>query len=323
MYNKSDYEIFVKNNKNLTECQKKEFINTRKDLFYVDNKSDHQIVTYLTHAEKSKDFRKLLRLNMMFNHFLDYNAVEKLVNGIKIKKYVDSSIYAYITKHPEEHQKKKPIDKRIYCSPYTYVFEQVSLKLKYGHFKNHDLKYLDVACGDGFQTRLFSQKLGVDEKNVWGTDIEEWGPYKKNKTNLPINFKPLENSTLDFKNEEFGVLSIFYALHHIPDDSMHKLLSEFNRVLKPNGILFIMEHNIINDYDHLIVDIEHSLHSYTREGKADDSYARYFNYMELDFVLSKYGFEYIMREPLTNNVGFDVRYDNPYYALYMKKKIDL
>ena len=321
MYNKQEYEEFIKKNENLTECQKKEFINTRQNIFYVDNKSNHQVVTYLNHAEQSKDFRKLLRLNIMFNHFLAYDFVEKLVNGIKVKKYADNKIYEYIIKHPEAYQKKKPLDKKIYCSPYTYVFEQISLMLRMKKFiKVQNPMYLDVSCGDGFQTKLFSQKLGTIEKNVWGTDITEWGPYKADKKNLSINFKPLENSKLNFEDNEFDILSILFALHHIPDDSIRSLLSEFHRVLKPGGILLILEHNIVNDYDHLIVDIEHSLHSYTREGTADNLFARYFNYMELDFILNGYGFEYIKGEPLTNNIGFDVRYDNPYYASYLNKK---
>lgn len=327
MYNKSEYVEFVKNHQHLTPCQKKEFLNTKYDIFYVDNKSDRQITTYLAQAQHSKDFRKLLRLNVMFNHFLNYDFVEKLVDKIKIKKYADDKIYSYIIKHPEAYQKKKPLDKKIYCSPYTYVFENISLILHTTYINpksksnpNPNLTYLDVSCGDGFQTKLFSTKLGLAEKNVWGTDITEWGPYK-DKSNLPINFKPLENSKLDFETNEFDILSIFFALHHIPDDSIHKLLAEFVRVLKPGGVFVLFEHNILNDYDHLIVDIEHSLHSYTREQKPDTLYARYFNYIELNFILAQYGFESVKIDPLTNNVGFDVRYDNPYYGLYINKKL--
>lgn len=313
MYDRSQYENFVKNNNTLTDCQKKELINTKRNIIYTNIQSDKQIQTYVHHAEKSEDFRIQTRLYLMFNHFIKHDKIDKL---IKLAGS-DTKVFDYILAHPEILQKKKPYDKKIYCSPYTYVFEKIALEIN----PRQSASYLDVACGDGFQTKLFATKLNLDPKNIWGTDIEEWGPYKlEKKKNLPINFKFITDNKLNFTDNQFDIVSTFFGLHHIPTDSLHKLLKEISRVLKPGGRYVIFEHNIVNDFDHLIVDIDHSMYSYIIDRKPYTDYSYYMNYMEFDFVFSKYGLVNSDRYPLTNNIGFDVRFDNPYYASYVNKK---
>ena len=319
MYDDTEYIEYIKDNQFLTECQKKEFLYSKTQLnsFYVNNKSNKQIITYLEEATKSKDFDKQSRIYVLFGHFLNLDFVNLLLDGIKIKKYTDSQVYSYVLKHLKKQHKKADIMHN--CLPYTYIFENLSLKLYSKFLKKEDkIKYLDVACGNGKKTKIFANKLELDKENVWGTDIEEWGPYKKNKENMPINFKLLKNNKLDFKDNEFDIVSIFFSLHHIPE--IHAILGEFSRVLKPNGVLVIIDHNILNDYDHLIVDIEHSLYSHIKEKRPDSSYSYYFNFMELDFICGKHNFEYRMANTLYMNIAFEIRYDNPYYAIYVNKK---
>jgi len=310
MFFDEKYIEYVKNNKLLTDCQKKEFINTKNNIFYVDMKSNKQIITYIDNTIGS-EFPKLTRLYVLFNHFLKFDFVDKLINGIEIKRYSDSHIYEYIVKHKEEHQKTK-VNNKIYCSPYVYAFELIGLELNH---KNSD-KYLDVGCGNGFKAQLFGNKLGLQSQNVYGTDIEQWGPYKEDKTKMPINFKLIQNNKLNFLDDEFDIITIIFTLHHIEPSGMIKILDECARVLKKTGHLVIIEHHILNDYDHLIVDIEHSLNSHIYDGKADDSYAQYYNWLQMDYILKKHKFRWIKGASLTETVGFDVRFDNPYYAIY-------
>jgi len=319
MYNRADYEQFITHNALLTPCQKKAFLHTKRKLFYVDQKSDKQISTYLIHAEQSHDYNIATRIYLLFNHFLKHDFVDKLLHGIKEKKYSDTKIYEYIMKHTEEHQKKQIQNYKTECSLYTYVFENLSLIIHQTFFPKADFMYLDISCGNGQKTKLFGDKLGLPKKNIYGTDIAEWGPYKENKTALPINFKLLTNNTLDFPDNHFHVLTIIFALHHIDPDSIHQLLDEFVRVMTPDGILIVIEHNVLNDYDHLIIDMEHSMNSYLYEKKPDTAYAIYHNYLEWDYIVAQHGLKWVMGLPLTGSIGFEIRYDNPYYAIYQKK----
>lgn len=322
MYNKTEYESFVRNNTSLTNCQKREFLNTKQNIFYLNAESNKQIITYIDNAQS--DLYGSVRIYILFNHFLKLDFVNKLLDDIKLHRYSDSEIYSKVMEHPKEFQKGITSNRQVFCSQYTYTFEKLALVLYHKYLNpssKPNLTYLDVGCGNGSKTKLFADKLNLSKKNIWGTDIEEWGPYKsQSKSSLPIQFKLLKDNKLDFKDNEFDLLSIFLALHHIPPDQINSLLEEFKRVLKPNGILVIIEHNILDDFDHLIVDIEHGFNSHIYDKKPDDTYAHYFNYMELDFILTKHNFHWTYGYQMTSNVGFGVRYDNPFYGLYINKK---
>ena len=362
--NDPQYIEFVKNNKYLTVCEKKEFLNTPIDIFYVDVQSNKQIITYINNT--SKEPEKLYRLHILFFHFLNYEMTEKLLAEMKEKQYPDDYIYEYIIRNKSRHKTK--IDNNVNCSPYIYTFEHLALKTR-NYVRNIQYsKYLDVGCGNGYKADLFGSKIGLRKHNVYGTDIEKWGPYQ-HKGRMPINFKVLKDNKLAFPDNSIDIISFIFVLHHINDSDMHKLLLECERVLKKNGILLIIEHHIMNDYDHLIVDIEHSLNSYLYDKKIneepkdietqnsnssvksskdnetqnsnfsvksskddetqnsnssvksskDDEYSRYFNWMSLDYVLSKYNFSWSDGGPINNSVGFDVRFDNPYYSFYRVK----
>lgn len=319
MYNINAYNNYIKSNSNITPCEKKEFLNTKRNIFYVNSQTNKQIITYI---DKSKnDINKFTRLHMLFNHFLESNFVEQLLHGIKIKRYSDTHIYEYIMKHPEKHAKHK--NKDIPCSLYTYTFEKLAhvIYSKYLDKTDHEnIKYLDISCGDCHKTVLLGNKLNLLKKNMYGTDIPSWGPYGKDKKNLPINFKLIENNKLDFMDDEFDILTIVFSLHHYKMDDMHLLLDEFKRVLKSTGILIIIEHHVMNDFDHLIIDISHGMNSYLYDKKKDDTYSNYFNWLEFDFILSEHGFVWNDGSSMTGSVGFNVRYDNPYYAIYEIEK---
>jgi SAM-dependent methyltransferase len=322
-YNKSEYISFIKNNKYLTTCQKTEFLNIKKNIFYVDQTSNQQIQTYLQNVETSHDLYGQVRFMVLLNHFLKYDFASKLMKEIKDSKMSDKEVYEYVVAHPKGLIDKSARRDKIYCSQYTYTFEKLALILYTKYLKSDNkssLKYLDVSCGNGSKTKLFANKMGLSQSHVWGTDVETWGPYLADKSQMPIQFKLLTDSKLDFKDNEFDILSVFLALHHYPPADLEKLLKEFKRVLKPSGILVVIEHNILDDFDHLIVDIEHSMNSYLYDKKPDDTYASYFNYMELDFVLGMHGFYWMYGYQMTSNVGFGVRYDNPFYALYANTK---
>ena len=131
------YIDFIKNNKYLTLCQKKEFLNPEKNIFYVNNKSNNQIITYINQTNKSKKLSKTIRLYLLFNHFLKHDFVNELIDKIKNENYSDIQAYKYVISHPEAHEKKKTTSSYAPCSQYTYTFEKISLVL-YNKFLNSE-----------------------------------------------------------------------------------------------------------------------------------------------------------------------------------------
>jgi len=103
---------------------------------------------------------------------------------------------------------------------------------------------LDVACGTGdigfgilkhFQIELTN--LDISSKML---DIAEGKAQEKNLVN--IKFIQGDAEMLPFENDSFDCLTIAYGFRNISD--YEKALEEFCRVLKPGGVLGILEFSI-------------------------------------------------------------------------------
>lgn len=107
-------------------------------------------------------------------------------------------------------------------------------------------------------------------------------------------------------------------LHHVKN--LDKLLQDIKRVLKPGGILIIIEHNIYDDYDHLMLDVLHMLYEYlvdkNKEYLKHPQYASYYNWIEWSYIMKKHNFLFIK-----NNVLFTKINDhNIFYSFFINDK---
>jgi ubiquinone/menaquinone biosynthesis C-methylase UbiE len=112
------------------------------------------------------------------------------------------------------------------------------------------LKMLDVGCGTGEYTqrvaKLFpkSKIIGLDiSKNI----LEVAKKKCKGKRNVSFVLKSAYNT--DFKENSFDIIYGFYVLHHL---DIEKFRREALRILKPGGLLFFYEPNILNPIVFLI-----------------------------------------------------------------------
>lgn len=95
---------------------------------------------------------------------------------------------------------------------------------------------VDVACGTGdmceYWTKFSSAKvIGVDPAINMLKVAEEKG--------LNVDFVEAEATNLPFKNESIDILSISYGFRNVMEKEL--ALQEFKRVLKPNGLVVILE----------------------------------------------------------------------------------
>lgn len=54
-------------------------------------------------------------------------------------------------------------------------------------------------------------------------------------------FQVLESKTLPFENESVDYILIIAVLHHVSSDEISSYMKEFQRILKPNGTIIVME----------------------------------------------------------------------------------
>lgn len=107
------------------------------------------------------------------------------------------------------------------------------------------LKVLDAGCGPGTYVELLADRGAV----VTAVDYsEEMINYTKERLgNRAKIFKVNLNSYLDqLEDEEFDVILCSMVIHYIKDWQV--LFSEFNRVLKKDGVLVFSTHHPFSDF---------------------------------------------------------------------------
>ncbi len=109
------------------------------------------------------------------------------------------------------------------------------------NIKNND-KHLDVATGTGDIAREIIKQYG-DKVEVIGIDFSDSmiikARLKKDAFIKNLNFEVGDATNLNFGDGTFNSVTISFGIRNIPD--LHKAIYEMSRVLKPGGVLAIME----------------------------------------------------------------------------------
>ena len=108
---------------------------------------------------------------------------------------------------------------------------------------DHRVKSIDVGCGDGFFTKLLAEV----QSEVIGVDSSE--AYLKEARNLSgnvgnIRFVKGDVNKLPFDDGSLNVVWSAHSMHSYPD--LERAIEEFRRVLRPNGLLAILESDNIH-----------------------------------------------------------------------------
>ena len=110
-------------------------------------------------------------------------------------------------------------------------------------------------------------------------------------------------------------------MHHIK--SLENFIKEIYRIIKKKGYLLLIEHSVYNDYDKIFINIEHLLYTALYDNRKNyienPDYINCFNMHEWNFIMSENNFEMKICEIVPFKNEFENKYDNIFYALYVKK----
>ncbi|WP_199624707.1 class I SAM-dependent methyltransferase [Paenibacillus alkalitolerans] len=111
-----------------------------------------------------------------------------------------------------------------------YIHDQITAKFS---FENRSV--LDFGCGTGANCRMASpgSYLGIDPDSKRIRYASHLFP--------DYNFRTLASKELPVENNTIDYVWIIAVLHHIPSDSITHYLKEFQRVLKNDGQIIIIE----------------------------------------------------------------------------------
>jgi ubiquinone/menaquinone biosynthesis C-methylase UbiE len=184
--------------------------------------------------------------------------------------------------------------------------------------KKHD-KYLDLGGGDGTVSWCIGEYLGLKKESIICADINTW--YYEPERSQDITYVLLnEDEGLNgvFTNDnEFSLITCFQSLHHMKN--LNECLESCKRI--NGGVIIIREHDCINEYMRMLIDIEHCIFELVLkeyDQKFVDSYfAEYKSKAEWNNIFKKLGYKYVQSDyPQRFGKSNPTRY---YYAMYEKK----
>lgn len=176
--------------------------------------------------------------------------------------------------------------------------------------------YLDVGCSEGSITAAlggyFVSSAGLPADQIYGCDVT---PMDVD----PASFKftlidPNDPHVLPYESSSQSVVSAVMMLHHVSKPEL--MLEEMSRVMIPDGMLIIREHDAISPSFSILLDVMHAFYMlvWPEEKEADTFSTYYAQYRTRDGwrrMLETAGFVF--------RTGSDVkgpwRY---YYEVYMK-----
>ena len=328
IFDKNEYLNYIDNNKEISQCHLQNLINyyNKKFTFFADTNSNQQIKNFFKNALGENNVKEIAKIQLLLMHFIPFKLSNKVINEFKVNiNLKDSEVIKYINKNTTKEKLESKFNPFDICNEWNFALQNISLNyinnIKNKSKKLNNLKYLDVGCGNGGKTKMLSNALKLEKENTYCTDIETWGPYKKNKDKIPFQFKYIVDGKLDYPDNTFDIVSCFLTLHHIP--KMEDFIKEINRIIKPGGCLILVEHSIYTDYDRLLVNIQHMLYKVFYDLKKDyinnPDYIYCYNMYEWNYIMNKCKLENKKQDILPFEIQFEVKYDNIFYGFYQKK----
>lgn len=171
------------------------------------------------------------------------------------------------------------LDKKPFMFP---VFE----KLFDEFFPEKAGNVLDLGCGTCFYWPLLVKHCfrleGLDYSSILLSEAQKLIPHLNNAR---VNLKQGSGDVLPYESNSFDTVIALDVLHHIPN--LAGTLIEIKRVLKPNGIFFNLEPNMINPVmllAHIIPSEERRAIIRNWPWVLKSKYKKYFQSVEVEFT---------------------------------------
>jgi ubiquinone/menaquinone biosynthesis C-methylase UbiE len=111
------------------------------------------------------------------------------------------------------------------------------------------LRVLDVGCGVGLVHRYIEGVLG----ELHGTDVSGESIVEAQKQNPRVVYRNYDGSHLPYADASFDCAYAICVLHHVPVPQWPQFISEMRRVVRPGGMVLLIEHNPLNPATQFVV----------------------------------------------------------------------
>lgn len=111
------------------------------------------------------------------------------------------------------------------------------VEIAINELKKDDLKILDVACGTGDMIEIWKKKK--KDINIYGLDPSKEMLKKAKEKFLDVTFFNSFATDIPFDDNFLDAISISFGIRNVLE--IRKAIKEFNRVLKKDGIVLVLE----------------------------------------------------------------------------------
>ena len=101
---------------------------------------------------------------------------------------------------------------------------------------------LDVGCGIGELHPLVRSMFG----RICGVDVSTTSVAQARIRNPEVQYEAYVGETLPYESATFDLSIAICVLHHVPPPQWVGLLREMRRVVRPGGVVCLIEHNPLN-----------------------------------------------------------------------------
>lgn len=238
-----------------------------------------------------------IRLYQLFNKFIRSYSQEDIDNLYQLieNKKSDSEIIEWvISRKNKKDSSAKAISTSITMDSAKrgekFAIEWMEVL---GDFSDKKFSnFLDIGCNTGSITVPFGKKLGLGSDQIHGIDITNFGL----QTIKPIpgfSYQQYDGYHIPHPDANFDIVTCAMVLHHVEYPQI--LLPEIRRIMKPNAILLIKEHNCYESSLEWLIELEHMLYEVTESDTTYEDfkkryYQKLFTKKSLDTLMASNGF---------------------------------
>lgn len=277
---------------------------------------DNKIISTLLNSSLQQQFKKMAI--KVLTHagiykgdqvFKEYNACDDDIIVSQLQKYV----VRHSDEYSPEHSKIRGDSRWRFPIKDALRKNRISVK-----------SYLDYGGGEGYMAEEIGKKLHLARENIHVVDVAEWSGRKFTPSEGVVFHEIGKNgSCSDLANipdNSIDLITVFHVLHHVPVDQRESVLRSLNRVLSPNGLMILYEHDCMQnsllsaliDMEHLFFDVivagNMSLHKFR-----ETFYANYLPQQAWKSMFNKHEFKTVDVVNLNNK-------DKSFYAYLVKSK---
>ena len=112
-----------------------------------------------------------------------------------------------------------------------------------------NVSLLDVGCGVG----ILHDHLGGTCARICGVDVSEVSIKAAKERHPDFEYRVMEGNQIPYPAAAFDIVTAINVLHHIDPEARRDFVLELKRVIRPNGVACIIEHNPLNPLTRLAV----------------------------------------------------------------------